>query len=71
VGLGCDVEHAKRLVYADGVDLAHVVPVGVTCRLCERNDCAERAFPAHRAPLVVDENVRQASFYQGRLPLVR
>jgi hypothetical protein len=71
VGLGCDVEYARRLVYADGVDLDHVVPVGVTCRLCERDDCAERAFPAHHAPLVVDENVRRASLFKGRLPVVR
>jgi predicted transcriptional regulator/transcriptional regulator with XRE-family HTH domain len=71
VGLGCDVQHARRLVYADGVDLNHVVPVGVTCRLCERDDCAERAFPAHHAPLVVDENVRRTSFHKGTLPVLR
>jgi hypothetical protein len=71
IGLGCSVEHARRLVYADGVDLDHVVPVGVTCRLCERDDCSERAFPAHHAPLVVDENVRRASFYRRTLPVLR
>ncbi len=63
IGLGCRVEHAKKLVYADGVDLEHVVPVGVTCRLCPRGDCTERAFPAVAAPLHVDENVRGVSFY--------
>jgi hypothetical protein len=63
IGLGCRVEHAKRLVYADGVDLEHAVPCGVTCRLCTRMDCSERAFPALSAPLVVDENVRSAGFY--------
>lgn len=71
VGLGCDVEHAKKLVYADGVDLALRIPVGVTCRVCERDDCSERAFPAQKAPLVVDENLRAASFYRSRLPIVR
>jgi predicted transcriptional regulator/transcriptional regulator with XRE-family HTH domain len=70
VGLGCDVSHAHRLVYADGVDLARAVPVGVTCRLCTRQDCDERAFPAQQVPLRVDEDVRAASFYQGRLPIV-
>ncbi len=71
VGLGCDLEYAKKLVYADGVDLGHVIPVGVTCRLCEREDCSERAFPAQKAQLVVDENVRASSFYSssGRKPL--
>ena len=71
VGLGCDPVYAKRLVYADGVDLNHVIPVGVTCRLCERDDCSERAFPAQKAPLVINENVRNSSFYRSRLPVVR
>jgi hypothetical protein len=71
IGLGCRVEEAKKLVYADGVDLEHVVPVGVTCRLCDRADCTERAFPAVQAPLHVDENVRGVSFYTNPLRVVR
>jgi predicted transcriptional regulator/DNA-binding XRE family transcriptional regulator len=67
IGLGCRVEEARRVVYADGVDLEHTVPVGVTCRLCERADCTERAFPALQAPLHVDENVRGVSFYASPL----
>jgi len=71
VGLGCDVEHAKKLVYADGIDLSHLVPVGVTCRLCDRTDCSERAHPSHKNPLAVDENLRVASFYRQRsLPVI-
>jgi predicted transcriptional regulator/DNA-binding XRE family transcriptional regulator len=70
LGLGCQIEHAKKLVYADGVDLDHATPVGVTCRMCERNDCAERAFPAVHAPLHVDENVRGVSFYANPLRIV-
>ncbi|HEY4219828.1 MAG TPA: short-chain fatty acyl-CoA regulator family protein [Myxococcota bacterium] len=70
LGLGCRVEHAKRLVYADGVDLEHSVPVGVTCRVCERVECNERAFPASHAPLHVDENVRGVSFYTNPLRVV-
>jgi predicted transcriptional regulator len=70
IGLGVRVEHAKKLVYADGVDLEHSVPVGVTCRLCERDDCSERAFPATKAPLHVDENVRGVSFYAKALPII-
>jgi predicted transcriptional regulator len=37
--------------------------VGVTCRLCERADCEQRAFPSLRRPLRVDENVRGPSAY--------
>jgi predicted transcriptional regulator len=39
------------------------VPVGVTCRLCQRMDCEQRAFPPIQHPLRVDENVRGVSFY--------
>lgn len=66
IGLGCDVTHARELVYADGVDLNHVagaVPVGITCRLCERTDCELRALPSVQHPLKLDENIRGVSFY--------
>ncbi len=49
IGLGCEIAHAEELVYGDGLDLigsANLVPVGVTCRLCERADCAQRAATA-------------------------
>jgi predicted transcriptional regulator len=66
IGMGCEVERARELVYSDGVDLDHadgVVPVGVTCRLCEHLDCPQRAFPPLLHPLRVNENVRGVSFY--------
>jgi predicted transcriptional regulator/transcriptional regulator with XRE-family HTH domain len=71
IGLGCEVGHARDLVYADGMDLTArgaVVPVGVTCRLCERMDCEQRAFPPLQHPLTVNENVRGASFYAPTAP---
>jgi predicted transcriptional regulator/transcriptional regulator with XRE-family HTH domain len=66
VGIGCDVASAHRLVYADGVDVtnaAAAVPIGVTCRLCERTHCQARALPSLHQPLRVDENVRGISFF--------
>lgn len=66
VEIGCPIRHARELVYSDGVDvesLTAAVPVGVTCRLCERQDCEERVLPALQTPLRVDENVRGVSFY--------
>jgi predicted transcriptional regulator len=60
------VRHARELIYADGVDLGNLdaaVPIGVTCRLCERMDCRQRAFPPLQRGLEVDENVRGLSFY--------
>jgi predicted transcriptional regulator/transcriptional regulator with XRE-family HTH domain len=64
IGLGVALEHADQLVYSDGVDLekaARVVPIGVTCRLCPRELCEQRAFPQTGAPLRVDPNVRGSS----------
>lgn len=66
IGLGCAASRARELVYSDGLDLAQLdsaVPVGVTCRLCERSDCEQRAFPSLRQTLQLDENVRGLSLY--------
>jgi predicted transcriptional regulator/DNA-binding XRE family transcriptional regulator len=66
IALGCRIEHARQIVYSDGVDLDNAqmaTPVGVTCRLCERTDCEQRAFPSIRHPLKVDENARGVSLY--------
>jgi predicted transcriptional regulator len=66
IGLGCRIEHARELVYSDGIDLDNgemSTPVGVTCRLCDRSDCEQRAFPSLRHPLELDENVRGLSLY--------
>ena len=66
IGLGCQVQYAKEMVYSDGIDLANpdtCIPVGVTCRLCERTDCEQRALPSIKVPLSVDANVRGVSLY--------
>ena len=66
ITLGCEVTHARELVYADGLDLSSrdaLVPVGPTCRLCERLDCEQRAFPPLQHPLTVKEHTRGVSFY--------
>ena len=66
VGIGCPVKDARKIVYADGYDLDNLdaaVPIGTTCRLCERMDCEQRAFPSLQYGLKVDENVRGRSFY--------
>jgi len=48
IEIGCDAARAGELVYADGLALdadARRVPIGVTCRLCERAGCRQRAQP--------------------------
>jgi len=59
IGLGCDIRHAPRLVYAKGLDLRDpeaATPIGMGCKVCERVDCPQRAFPFIGRPLDVDEN---------------
>jgi predicted transcriptional regulator/DNA-binding XRE family transcriptional regulator len=71
VGVGCSAADAPRLVYADAINLetlAAAVPIGITCRLCERSDCTARAFPSIRTPLAIDENTRGISFFAPVTP---
>ena len=48
IALGCEVKHADALVYADDLDLTNsraFEPIGISCRICERTDCHQRAVP--------------------------
>jgi XRE family transcriptional regulator, fatty acid utilization regulator len=63
IGLGCDLHHAHRLVYSHGLDLTSpsaLVPIGPGCKVCDRGNCPQRAFPAIGKPL--DANQNQGSF---------
>ncbi|MFF4259637.1 short-chain fatty acyl-CoA regulator family protein [Streptomyces sp. NPDC001663] len=59
IGLGCEIRHAHRLVYSDGLDLTKAsaaTPIGMGCRVCERLDCPQRAVPPLGRPLRIDQN---------------
>ena len=59
IGLGCEVRHAHRVVYSDGLDLASAsaaTPIGMGCRVCERLDCPQRAAPPLGHPLRINQN---------------
>ncbi|AWI31765.1 short-chain fatty acyl-CoA regulator family protein [Streptomyces tirandamycinicus] len=59
IGLGCEIRHAHRLVYSDGLDLdsaSAATPIGMGCRVCERLDCPQRAAPPLGHPLRIDHN---------------
>ncbi|QCO56661.1 ImmA/IrrE family metallo-endopeptidase (plasmid) [Pseudorhodobacter turbinis] len=59
IGLGCEIGHAEKLVYADGLDLrGRFEPIGISCRICERPDCHQRSVPPLEKRLLVDPNRR-------------
>ena len=65
VGLGCDVKHAHRIAYADGLALVdtQATPVGPACAICPRLQCAYRATPPAGRMLAVEENRKSISPY--------
>ena len=66
IGLGCDVRYAKEITYADGIDLQNKkleTPIGISCRICPRTDCEQRAFPPIDKDLKLDIIQKGASPY--------
>lgn len=66
IALGCDVQHAERLIYSDGLDLKSLsatTPIGAGCKICERAGCPQRAFPPIGRALHVDETRSSFSPY--------
>lgn len=57
IALGCDIRHAERIVYSQGlnIDPSLATPIGMGCKVCERADCPQRAFPPVGRALNVDE----------------
>ncbi|HEY7050925.1 MAG TPA: acetate metabolism transcriptional regulator RamB [Mycobacterium sp.] len=68
IGLGCELRHAHRLVYSEGLDLSGDIatPIGAGCRVCERDNCPQRAFPALGRALDIDEHRSTVSPYLVR-----
>ncbi len=67
IALGCEVRHAEALVYADGMDTGRedaFEPIGISCRICERKGCHQRAVPPLERQLTVDPNRRDVLPYK-------
>ncbi|HHY02247.1 MAG TPA: DUF2083 domain-containing protein, partial [Paracoccus sp.] len=46
--LGCEITHARALIYADDMDVSNPAgyeQIGVSCRICPRQDCHQRSVP--------------------------
>ena len=65
IGLGCDIAYAPRLIYAEGLDIAKVLPadIGINCYLCERQSCASRAYPPLNRAFAFSDRVRGVSSF--------
>ncbi|PIE11807.1 MAG: Cro/Cl family transcriptional regulator [Rhodobacterales bacterium] len=67
IGLGCEIRHAGDLVYADTLPTdapGAYEPIGISCRICERPDCHQRAVPPLERRLDVDPDRRGALPYK-------
>lgn len=67
VALGCEIDHAREFIYADGLDVLSpqaATKIGVSCRICPRPDCDQRAFPPSDRPIIVDPDRRAVVPYE-------
>jgi XRE family transcriptional regulator, fatty acid utilization regulator len=70
IGLGTHADAARHLAYAQDVpytDAKMAIPIGVSCRFCERTDCNQRAAPSLKFRFNVDEYTKKDNFFS---PLV-
>ena len=65
IGLGCDLKHARRIAYSDGLDLAapYMTPIGPACAICPRIRCPQRAAAPAARTLAVSEIQKTISPY--------
>jgi predicted transcriptional regulator/transcriptional regulator with XRE-family HTH domain len=67
VTLGCEISYASEFIYADSLDVGgagSATPIGVSCRICPRSDCEQRAFPQIGRKIVFDPDFRTVVPYQ-------
>jgi predicted transcriptional regulator/transcriptional regulator with XRE-family HTH domain len=73
IGLGTHADAARHLAYADATPMPAdferaAIPVGISCRFCERTDCSQRAAPSYKFAFAVDEYVKKDNVFS---PLLR
>ena len=59
-------QNMQKFVYTENVninDKSTEIPIGVSCRTCDRLDCSQRAFPPLHKKFDVDINSRGVSVY--------
>ena len=64
--LGCEISHASDFIYSDGLDMtgrSAFEPIGISCRICERANCLQRAVPPLKSRLSIDRDRRSVLPY--------
>lgn len=65
VALGCEEGDAREFIYADGqLPRGPATPIGISCRICPRTDCDQRAFPPAGTTLTIDADARAVVPYR-------
>lgn len=71
IGLGTVAEEATHLAYGDDMPFADpgrmAIPVGISCRVCERTDCNQRAAPSYKFAFRVDEYTKKDNFFSPQV----
>lgn len=67
IALGCGVEHAAQIGYADDFTITRIrpVPIGINCRVCPRANCDQRAHHAIVMSRPIDTRRRGATRYES------
>jgi len=68
VSLGCDLEHAHKLAYAQPYDITDddlFSPIGINCHVCPRQSCAMRAHQPLHLDLPIDPARRGTTRYES------
>lgn len=61
LALGCEIKHTNELLYADDLDVTNsgtFEPIGISCRICDRQNCHQRAVPPLKKELKIDPDER-------------
>lgn len=62
LALGCEVRYIDQFVYGEYLDTQAedaFEPIGISCRICDRENCQQRAMPPLKSQLTIDSDVRR------------
>ncbi|MBL6626306.1 MAG: DUF2083 domain-containing protein [Alphaproteobacteria bacterium] len=68
IALGCESQHAHRVIYANGLDLSPsgaASKIGINCHLCPRHNCGQRAYDPIVTELTTDTKRRGETRYES------